>query len=335
MRGPPYGMDPRHRLRQPGIAPHREGDPRRGHDRRVESRERGQQPTDHDHRHTERRHELFRGADDRRLLELSEELPRHRVGQLDRGQRDENDQQVDRHRYAEGDERRPRDIDFGLFDLLRKGGDQVVTLESDEGEPHRHEHAARTAREERGEVGGGGLGHPHDPAQSIADEDGEHDKLAKREKVLGQPSDLGTACVQANEKEPNGDGDHEHSGVFANHPKDAIGRPRHIFQEELPEVAGETKSVEAAGYGISEPEQPAGGEPHDAGERSANISVPAPRLGHRRRQLGVGEGGEQGDHAVQGKRENRGRPCLTSRDPGEHKDPGPDHGAHTHHRGVE
>ena len=84
----------------------------------------------------------LRHLDQRGLLLQPEKLPTGHAFALRRAERGEGHQQVDRHDDHQREEHRARDVAFRGAHLLAALGDDLIALEGDERQPHRHEDAA-------------------------------------------------------------------------------------------------------------------------------------------------------------------------------------------------
>ncbi len=172
-------------------------------------------------------------------------------------ERHEQDQQVDGHRDGERDEGGAGDRPLGVLDLLGHGGDQVVALEGDEGQPHGHHDPAETHGKEGREAVNRLSGIGEDPLQPVGDEDDQYDDLGHGQRVLGLAGDLGAANVEAEEHDAHQHRHHQQRKVLSGRTEQAGGEAWEVLVEDLPEVPRESQRVQTAGHGVGEPQHPA------------------------------------------------------------------------------
>ena len=244
-------------FRQPAVPGHREGHAGGREDGRVEGRHGREQAAENDDGDPECRHELFCGTNDCGLTVFAEELPRREAVDADGAERNEEDQEVDGDGDGEGDEGGARNVLFGFLDFFSDGGDEVIALEGDKGQTHGDDDAACAVRKERGEAGRSLGRSTEDLLEPVGDKDPEHRELGESEGVFGLPGHRRAPDVEAEEDEADDHGDDGHRHVGPGGSEKMFGKRGQVLVEDLPEVAGETEGVEAAGHRVGEPQHPA------------------------------------------------------------------------------
>jgi len=340
-------VDASEEAREDAVAPHGERHPRRGVDGRVERAHRRREPGEQEQWDAVR-DELPGGLDDAEFAEVPEDLPRRRGGRESRATREfgghvdaadgrEGDEDVDGDHDCHRVEHRLRDVGAGVDDLFARLDDYLVALEGDVGKAHRADDTDEAVGRERRTVEEGRrpvrLANRREDAEDH--EDAEDENLDSRDDDARFPRLLGPTVVDVGEREHHHDREQFLHEQAVEQPKqdEPVGQAGE-HHEELGEKDAERHGVERARDGVGEPAHPPGVEAVGVDQRLFHPEVAAARLGERRPEFGVGDGGEHRHQSVEYERHRERRAGQPSRESGQREDARADHRADADERDI-
>ena len=201
---------------------------------------------------------------------------------MNRAQGNKDDQQIDNHGHAQGNERGLRNIRLGLFDFLGNGRDEIVPLKRDERQPHGHQHTAQPLWEKWGEITCRLFGGRIDKHEPVPDKNQKHENLGDGDHVLRLARHLRAAYVQPDKDAADDQRHQRNRRLDTDRRLNRMADVRQVLVEKLPEISRKPQRVETAGHRVGEPEHPSGQKPHGTGKRLLNERIAPACLGNRR-----------------------------------------------------